>query len=197
MKRQQVQVNNFVHWKGSSRSVAQRSGLGLWGTLLVCLLTAAITAGIIWVVFRKWHVGQVPSAPPDETEETARIPQEKAPGFMYPIKNLSVNLSDGFLNLTMEMWVKDLRGGAEQKAGEEGEEAQGIPAEVEEVLPMVRDRLIDLLSHRSRSQLASTASRDLLKEEIKKVVNDIFNENVGEDFFIVKEVFFSDFITSE
>lgn len=123
-----------------------------------------------------------------EGEELAVIPLEPV------IVNLRGSFGRRYLKITVNLGVRDDGSGDEEDKGEKkkDDEGDGVPSLkgfVEGKLVEIRDLLISLLSAKGIEDVDGWADQDVIRSEIKEVLNRELNLDNG-----ISKVFFTEFV---
>ncbi|MCW2277934.1 flagellar basal body-associated FliL family protein [Heliophilum fasciatum] len=136
----------------------------------VVVLVAAIAAGAVWYFFF--------SATDHAGEEAAKTP--KTPGVVFDVGEFKTNLADpgGKRYLVTKVAIE---------LNEEKKDEKKMAA-LKEQTPLIRDRILMILSAKTVEDLQTPEAREKVKKEILVSLNKYF----GPDKF--RGVYFSDFI---
>ncbi len=131
-----------------------------------------------------------------DSEAKANKPEK---GTILDLGQFTMNLSDvekrRYLKINVAIEVSNPEGGAPKASGGHGgghgggEAKDPVLEEMEQYRPAIRDSVISIMTSKTSDELATTAGKELAKQQIADAVNDIFD---GERE--VMRVSFGDFI---
>lgn len=116
-------------------------------------------------------------------DEEARLNRPEK-GIILDLGEFTMNLSDvnprRFLKISVAIEVTNPRGASSSitsggHGGHGGEKVNPLLAEMEQYRPAIRDSIITVMTSKNSHELATAAGKELAKQEISDVVNDVFD----------------------
>ena len=123
----------------------------------------------------------------EQIEETEQMQDER--GILLDLGDFILNLADitprRYLKVNVAMELSktpeeiELLSAPQKASGGHGaapaNPMESIAAEMEQYKPAVRDAIISVMSNKTSDELSSATGKELAKEEIKEMVNTVFN----------------------
>lgn len=129
-------------------------------------------------------------APTEEQTDDSEVEETRQEGILLDLGEFVLNLADAnprrYLKAGVAMELSKteeeiaaIEGGAPQKTSGHGESAavdpnSAIVAEMERYKPAIRDAIISVLSNKTSDELSTPTGKEIAKEEILEMVNNIF-----------------------
>lgn len=125
--------------------------------------------------------------PDEQIEETEPAQDER--GILLDLGDFILNLADinprRYLKVNVAMELSktpeeiEMLSAPQEKSGGHGaapaNPMESIAAEMEQYKPAVRDAIISVMSNKTSDELSTATGKELAKEEIKEMVNTVFN----------------------
>ena len=126
-------------------------------------------------------------SPDEQIEETETVEDER--GILLDLGDFILNLADinprRYLKVNVAMELSktpeeiEMLSAPQEKSGGHGaapaNPMESIAAEMEQFKPAVRDAIISVMSNKTSDELSTATGKELAKEEIKEMVNTVFN----------------------
>ena len=126
-------------------------------------------------------------SPDEQIEETETVEDER--GILLDLGDFILNLADinprRYLKVNVAMELSktpeeiEMLNAPQEKSGGHGaapaNPMESIAAEMEQYKPAVRDAIISVMSNKTSDELSTATGKELAKEEIKEMVNTVFN----------------------
>lgn len=126
-------------------------------------------------------------SPDEQIEETETVEDER--GILLDLGDFILNLADinprRYLKVNVAMELSktpeeiEMLSAPQEKSGGHGaapaNPMESIAAEMEQYKPAVRDAIISVMSNKTSDELSTVTGKELAKEEIKEMVNTVFN----------------------
>ena len=125
--------------------------------------------------------------PDEQIEETEPVQDER--GILLDLGDFILNLADinprRYLKVNVAMELSktpeeiEMLNAPQGKSGGHGSAPanpmESIAAEMEQYKPAIRDAIISVMSNKTSDELSTATGKELAKEEIKEIVNTVFN----------------------
>ena len=125
--------------------------------------------------------------PDEQIEETEPAQDER--GILLDLGDFILNLADinprRYLKVNVAMELSktpeeiEMLSAPQEKSGGHGaapaNPMESIAAEMEQYKPAIRDAIISVMSNKTSDELSTATGKELAKEEIKEIVNTVFN----------------------
>ena len=125
--------------------------------------------------------------PEEQIEEVEQVQDER--GILLDLGDFILNLADinprRYLKVNVAMELSktpeeiEMLNAPQEKSGGHGaapaNPMESIAAEMEQYKPAVRDAIISVMSNKTSDELSTATGKELAKEEIKEMVNTVFN----------------------
>ena len=126
-------------------------------------------------------------SPDEQVEETEAVEDER--GILLDLGDFILNLADinprRYLKVNVAMELSktpeeiEMLNAPQEKSGGHGAAPANpmelIAAEMEQYKPAIRDAIISVMSNKTSDELSTATGKELAKEEIKEMVNTVFN----------------------
>ena len=126
-------------------------------------------------------------SPDEQIEETETAEDER--GILLDLGDFILNLADinprRYLKVNVAMELSktpeeiEMLNAPQEKSGGHGaapaNPMESIAAEMEQYKPAIRDAIISVMSNKTSDELSTATGKELAKEEIKEIVNTVFN----------------------
>lgn len=156
---------------------------------VVTIIILAIFMVIMYSLFDTMITNKISAfhSADEQIEETEQVEDER--GILLDLGDFILNLADitprRYLKVNVAMELSktpeeiELLNTPQKASGGHGaapaNPMESIAAEMEQYKPAVRDAIISVMSNKTSDELSSATGKELAKEEIKEMVNTVFN----------------------
>lgn len=156
---------------------------------VVTIIILAIFMVIMYSLFDTMITNKISAfhSADEQIEETEQVEDER--GILLDLGDFILNLADitprRYLKVNVAMELSktpeeiELLNTPQKASGGHGaapaNPIESIAAEMEQYKPAVRDAVISVMSNKTSDELSSATGKELAKEEIKEMVNTVFN----------------------
>ena len=156
---------------------------------VVTIVILAIFMVIMYSLFDNMITNKISAfhSPDEQIEEVENVEDER--GILLDLGDFILNLADitprRYLKVNVAMELSktqeeiEMLSAPEKPSGGHGaapvDPMESIAAEMEQYKPAIRDAIISVMSNKTSDELSSATGKELAKEEIKEMVNTVFN----------------------